>query len=235
MKILVVDDHPIVRAGLRRLLAGEPEYQVREAANAREALAVFREYQPELVILDLNLPGIGGLEVIGRLKLESAAVRVMVLSMHREATYARRALHSRRRRRSSSKTAPPDQLLEAVRRVAAGQRYIEHEIAQELALANIRAPGIPLQDSSPREFEILRLLGRGSSLNQIADAIGVSYKYRRQYVRPDREPSSGASREPPISSASPSTTASRRARAPFEIGSENRGLKNWRAREESNP
>ena len=175
MKILIVDDHPIVRAGLRRLLAGEPEYQVQEAASGREALAVFREYQPELVMLDLSMPGIGGLEVIGRLRTENPAVRVLVLSMHREPIYARRALQAGAAG-FMSKNAPADRLLEAVGRVAAGHRYIEHEIAQELALANIPAPGVPLHDLSPREFEILRLLGDGSSLHQIADTIGISYK-----------------------------------------------------------
>jgi DNA-binding NarL/FixJ family response regulator len=175
MKILIVDDHPIVRAGLRRLLAAEPEYQVREAASGREALVVFREYRPDLVILDLSMPGLGGIEVIGRLRLDEAAARVLVLSMHREAMYARRALQAGAAG-FISKNAPADRLLEAVRRVAAGQNYIEHEIAQELALANLHAPGIPLQDLSPREFEILRLLGGGNSLNQIAETIGVSYK-----------------------------------------------------------
>lgn len=175
MKILVVDDHPIVRSGLRRLLAGEPEYQVQEAANAREALAVFREYQPEFVILDLSMPGIGGLELIGRLRIESAGVRVMVLSMHRDAMYARRALQAGAAG-FISKAAPPDQVLDAVRRIAAGHSYIEHEIAQELALASLNTPNLPLQELSTREFEILRLLGAGSSLNQIADAIGISYK-----------------------------------------------------------
>ncbi|HEX5318614.1 MAG TPA: response regulator transcription factor [Stellaceae bacterium] len=175
MKILIVDDHPIVRAGLRRLLAGEPEYQVQEAASGREALGVFREYQPELVMLDLSMPGIGGLEVIGRLRTENPAVRVLVLSMHREPIYARRALQAGAAG-FMSKNAPADRLLEAVGRVAAGHRYIEHEIAQELALANIPAPGVPLHDLSPREFEILRLLGDGSSLHQIADTIGISYK-----------------------------------------------------------
>jgi len=175
MKILIVDDHPIVRAGLRRLLAGEPEYQVQEAASGREALAVFREYQPELVMLDLSMPGIGGLEVIGRLRTENPAVRVLVLSMHREPIYARRALQAGAAG-FMSKNAPADRLLEAVGRVAAGHRYIEHEIAQELALANTPAPGVPLHDLSPREFEILRLLGDGSSLHQIADTIGISYK-----------------------------------------------------------
>jgi DNA-binding NarL/FixJ family response regulator len=75
-----------------------------------------------------------------------------------------------------SKNAPPERLLEALKRVAAGHNYIEQEIAQDLALANIRAPGVPMQDLSPREFEILRLLATGSSLRQIADTIGVSYK-----------------------------------------------------------
>ena len=175
MKLLVVDDHPIVRAGLRRLLAGEPEYQVKEAASGREALAVFREEQPDLVILDLSMPGIGGLEVIGRLKIENPAVRILVLSMHQEAMYATRALQAGAAG-FMSKNAPADRLLEAVKRVAAGHSYIEHEIAQELALANIRTAGNPLQDLSSREFEILRLLAEGSSLGQIADAIGVSYK-----------------------------------------------------------
>jgi DNA-binding NarL/FixJ family response regulator len=175
MKILIVDDHPIVRAGLRRLLAREPAYEVQEAANAREALAVLRGCQPELVILDLGMPGIGGLEVIGRLKIECPPVRIMVLSMHREAMYARRALQAGAHG-FMSKNAPADQLLEAIRRIAAGHSYIEPEIAQELALANVRAPGIALENLSPREFEILRLLGDGSSLNQIAEAIGISYK-----------------------------------------------------------
>lgn len=176
MKILIVDDHPIVRAGVRRLLAGEPRYHVQEAANGREALAAFREYQPELVILDLSMPGLGGLEVIGRLRIENAAARVLVLSMHREAMYARRALQAGAAG-FVTKNAPPDRLLEAVRRVAAGQRYIEHEIAQELALASVvPTRGGALEELSLREFEILRLLGDGSSLNQIAETIGVSYK-----------------------------------------------------------
>jgi two-component system, NarL family, invasion response regulator UvrY len=179
MKLLVVDDHPIVRSGLRRLLGSEPDYEVREAAGGREALTAFRDWRPDLVVLDLSMPGIGGLEVISRLRLENPAVRILVLSMHTEAIYASRALQA-----GASgfvgKNAPPDRLLEAVKRLAAGHSYIDHEIAQELALAAVRAPGgtpgLPLQVLSPREFEILRLLGDGSNLQQIADAIGVSYK-----------------------------------------------------------
>jgi two-component system, NarL family, invasion response regulator UvrY len=175
MKILVVDDHPIVRAGLRRLLAEETAFEMQEAADGREALAAFREHHPDLVILDLSMPGRGGLEVIARLKLEDDGVRVLVLSMHQDAVYAMRALRAGATG-FISKNSPADRLLEAIRRVAAGQTYIEHEIAQELALANVRAQPLPLQDLSPREFEILRLLGDGCTLQQIADTIGVGYK-----------------------------------------------------------
>jgi DNA-binding NarL/FixJ family response regulator len=179
MKILVVDDHPIVRSGLRRLLGGERGYEVREAASGREALAAFREWRPGLVVLDLSMPGIGGLEVISRLRLEDPAVRILVLSMHVEAIYATRALQAGAAG-FIGKNAPPDRLLDAIKRLAAGHNYIDHEIAQELALAAVRTPGgtpsIPLQDLSAREFEIMRLLGDGNSLQQIADAIGISYK-----------------------------------------------------------
>jgi two-component system, NarL family, invasion response regulator UvrY len=121
------------------------------------------------------MPGIGGLEVIGRLKIEDSAVRILVLSVHHDTIYVTRALQAGAAG-YMSKNAPPDLILEAIKRVAGGYSYIEHEIAQELALASIRAPGSPLEELSPRDFEILRLLGDGCSLRQIADTIGVSYK-----------------------------------------------------------
>jgi two-component system, NarL family, invasion response regulator UvrY len=175
MKLLVVDDHPIVRSGLRRLLGGEPNLEIIEAANGADALAAFKEQRPDLVILDLNLPGISGLEVLGRLRVENPKVRVLAVSMHDNPLYVTRALEAGACG-YVSKSAPPEQLLAAVRRVAAGQAYIEHEIAQELALWNIRAPAHPLKQLSPRDLEILRLLADGSSLTEIAQAIGISYK-----------------------------------------------------------
>jgi len=175
MKVLIVDDHPIVRAGLRRLLAAEPEIELREAAAGKEALAIVREYRPDLVLLDLNLPGIGGLEVIARLKADDPAVRILVLTMHDNAIYVTRALQAGAAG-YVSKNAPPDEILEAMRRVAGGRNYIEHDIAQELALLNIRTPAHLLNDLSRRDIEILRLLGEGRSLSQIADTVGVSYK-----------------------------------------------------------
>lgn len=175
MKILIVDDHPIVRAGLRRLLAEETDIDIREAATGREALVVVREHRPDLVILDLNMPGIGGLEVIARLKAEHAALRILVLTMHDDAIHVTRALQAGAAG-YVSKNASPDQILDAIHRVAAGRNYIEHDIAQDLALLNVRTPAQLLQDLSRRDLEILRLLGEGRSLTQIADTIGISYK-----------------------------------------------------------
>lgn len=176
MKILLVDDHAVVRSGLRRLLADLPRVELCEAATGREALAAVRAGRPELVVLDLNLPGLGGLELLRRVLQEHPAARVLVFSMHAESLYAARAL----RAGASgylSKNASPEELLQAVRRVAEGGRYIEGEIAQDLALQAAAAEGEePLERLSGRELEILRLLGDGRGLAEIADALGVSYK-----------------------------------------------------------
>ena len=175
MKILIVDDHPIVRAGLRRLLTAEPEIEVREAASGREALSVFKEQQPTLVILDLNLPDIGGLEVLVRLKAIDPDARVLVLSMHDDKTHTTRAIRAGAAG-YVTKNAPPEELLEAIGRVARGRTYIEREIAEGLVFASIRASSDPLKDLSSRDLEILRQLAEGRTLSQIADALGLSYK-----------------------------------------------------------
>ena len=175
VKILIVDDHPIVRSGLRRLLTVEPEIEVREAANGREALSVFGEQRPTLVILDLNLPGVGGLEVLSRLKAIDPDARILVLSMHDDQIHVTRALQAGAAG-YISKSAPADELLEAIRRVAGGLTYIEHEIAEELVFSQIRAASHPLKDLSSRDLEIMRLLAEGCTLPQIADALGLSYK-----------------------------------------------------------
>lgn len=174
MKMLLVDDHAVVRSGLRRLLAALPEAEITEASEGREALALVRAERPDVVVLDLNLPGLGGVELLRRVLLEHPGARVMVLSMHAEALYAARAMQAGAAG-YMSKNAAPEELLEAVRRIAAGGRYIEGEIAQELALQAATA-GSQFEQLTSRDLEILRLLGRSQGLAQIADALGVSYK-----------------------------------------------------------
>lgn len=175
MKILIVDDHPIVRAGVRRLLASEPGMEIAEAASGKEALTAARATPPDLVILDLNLPGMGGFDIIERLVRDKPRPLILVLSMHDDPIFAMRALEAGADG-YVSKNAPPTQILEAVARLAKGQRYIGPELAQQLALWNSRAAAHPLKDLSRRDLEILRLLGEGRSIQQIADALGIGYK-----------------------------------------------------------
>ena len=173
MRILLVDDHPVVRAGLRQLLAAALPATVSEAAEGREALALARREAPDLIVLDLNLPGIGGVELIRRLLRQDPAQRVLVLSMHVAPHYAARALQAGAKG-YVSKNAPPEELLTALRRIAAGGHYVETEIAQALALQGGGAD--PLQRLSERDLEMLRLLAEGRSLAEIAAALGLGYK-----------------------------------------------------------
>jgi DNA-binding NarL/FixJ family response regulator len=133
-----------------------------------------RQERPDLVLLDLNLPGIGGLELLRRMLAEDQSARILVLSMHAEPLYASRAMELGARG-YLSKNASAEELLTAVRRIAEGGRYIENEIAQELALQSA-SPGGGLRDLTDRDIEIMRLLAEGSSLAEIADALGIGYK-----------------------------------------------------------
>ncbi|HTP85246.1 MAG TPA: response regulator transcription factor [Alphaproteobacteria bacterium] len=126
MKLLVVDDHPIVRSALRRLLAGRA-MDIREAASGPEALDAFREFGPDLVLMDLNLPGMSGFEVIRRLKTENAHARILVLSMHDSPRSMSRALHAGAGG-YITKDAPPDRILAALDALARGPAYQEERV-----------------------------------------------------------------------------------------------------------
>jgi two-component system invasion response regulator UvrY len=174
VKVLVVDDHAVVRGGLRRLLVTLPNVEIFDAATGREALSFVQRQQPDLILLDLHLPGIGGIELLRRLIGMSPDVRILVFSMHAETMYAARALQAGARG-YVSKNASPEELQIALRRVIDGGRYVEREIAQELALHG-PVDADPWNRLTERDLEILRLLSEGRSLAQIAAAIGVSYK-----------------------------------------------------------
>jgi two-component system, NarL family, invasion response regulator UvrY len=173
MRILVVDDHVLIRQGLRRLLASDGQHAISEAADGREALALAARLRPHIVILDLNLPGLGGLELLRRM-VGAGHGRILVLSMDGRPHVARRALDAGAHG-YLSKNAPPDEVLRAVDRVGAGARYVEDQIAQALALDE-GGEHATLDELTPREFEILRLLASGLSLEQTGAELGVAYK-----------------------------------------------------------
>ena len=143
-------------------------------------MARFTEDRPDLVIMDLNLPGSGGLEMIRRMITEDTSARILVFSVHDDSIHVARAFEAGALG-YVTKNAPPDQISLAIFRVAAGHNYIEPETAQELALLTVKTPGRsplahPFKDLTRRDLEILRLLGEGYSMLQIAGAIGLSYK-----------------------------------------------------------
>ena len=173
MNILLVDDHAIVRDGLRALLASLGPNEIREAGNGRDAIKLARSGPLDLIVLDLNLPELGGLELLGRL-LHVCTAPILVLSMHAEPHYVNRALEAGAHG-YVSKNAAPDELLKAARRVAGGARYVESELAQALVLQG-ESIGSSLDQLSSRDLEILRLLAAGHGLTEIAGALGLSYK-----------------------------------------------------------
>ena len=174
MRVLVVDDHAVVRQGVHRLLASIPDTVIFEAATAHEALAIVRRETPDVVVLDINLEGASGLELLRRIKIERTAARVLMFSMHAEPIYASRAIKA-----GASgyvcKSAGSNDLVTAVLKVAAGGTYLDSSIASELVLNSVGADD-PLRKLTNREIEILRMLGEGKSLQGIADAIGIAYK-----------------------------------------------------------
>ena len=172
IRLLVIDDHAIVRGGVRRLLAPEADIVCLEAESSEAAVALIRGQPVDIALLDLSLPGLGGPEAIRALIAAQPGLRVLVFSTHAEPIYVRKSLEAGARG-YVSKNAPPEELTCAIRAVLRGRTYVEAELAEEMEL---RGPARALDALTTRELEILRLLARGRSLTQIADALGVAYK-----------------------------------------------------------
>jgi two-component system invasion response regulator UvrY len=172
--ILLVDDHAIVRSGIRKLLANLPDIALTEVATGEAALLALRGDAFDLVILDLNLPGLGGLELLRRMLAAYPGIKILVFSLHTEAVYAARAMEAGARA-YISKNAAPEELLEAIEAVLAGGTAVERDIAQEMGTRGAEEEAY-LRPLTQRDMEILRLLAEGKSLAQIADALGVAYK-----------------------------------------------------------
>jgi two-component system invasion response regulator UvrY len=174
MKILIVEDHGVVREGLRKLFVAHFEAEVLETAGIDEALDLYAQQRPDIVVLDLNLEGAGGLEVLRRILAADSNARVAVFSMHHEPIYAVRALRGGARG-YVSKSAPVEELIAAIRKVSAGEQYIDRDLASRIAVSQISSDD-PLQSLSTREVEILRMLGQGKSMTAIAESLGIAYK-----------------------------------------------------------
>ena len=174
IRVLLVDDHAVVRAGFRRLLEATPDIEaVAEASSGEQAYTQYVRLLPDVVVLDLAMPGIGGLAALRRIRAQDAAARVLVLSVHENPIFTERALEAGALG-YVSKRAVPEVLVEAVRAVAAGRQFLEREIAQSLALARTRTE--PVHTLTDREFDVFRLLAGGKTVNDIAALLHISPK-----------------------------------------------------------
>jgi len=172
--VLVVEDHAIVRAGIRRLLDERGDIEVAEVATGEAALETIAGCAFALVILDLNLPGLAGLELLRRMVRQAPGQPVLIFSQHTEAIYATRALENGARG-YISKNANPEELLGAVETILNGGIAIEKDVAAEMAAHDL-AEDAYLRPLTERDLEILRLLAAGDSLSEIADKLGIAYK-----------------------------------------------------------
>jgi DNA-binding NarL/FixJ family response regulator len=176
IRVLLADDHGLVREGLRGILAkGEDIEVAAEAANGDEVLALVRKQEFDLALLDLSMPGLSGIALIKRLKVEKPKLRILVLSMHGEAQYAARALKAGASGYLTKDSAAA-QLLGAIRKIAAGGVQISEAAAAELIGASATGDSPPHQALSDREYEVLRQIVAGRTITDIAEALRISVK-----------------------------------------------------------
>ena len=175
-RIMLVDDHAIVRQGYRALLEQQPGLQVvAEAGDGDDAYRIYQEMHPDLVIMDLTLPQMGGVESIRRILQWDSRARILVFTMHQNAAYAVQAMRAGARG-YITKTGAPQTLVQAVFDVMEGKIALSADIDHELALSRIAEAGSVIEELTPREFEILRMLLTGKSIDDIAGVLNLSRK-----------------------------------------------------------
>ena len=177
IRIVIADDHTIVREGLKQLLAAAGDLQVvAEAADGHQALERVRSLDFDVLLLDMSMPGKSGIELIKQVHAEKPRLRVLVLSMHEEHQYAVRAIRAGAAGYLTKESASA-QLVAAIRKVAAGGAFISAEVAQQLALSAMPgAQGLPHEALSDREFQVFQLLAAGKSVSDIAERLNLSVK-----------------------------------------------------------
>ena len=172
-RIMLADDHAVVRLGLRLLLEGAGATVVGEAESGETASRMYGALDPDVLVMDISMPGMGGLEALRRLLAHDAAVRVLMLSAHEATAYPQRVLKAGALGYLSKRGAP-EALIDAVRTVAAGRRYVDAQLAQRLALAQIEGEASPSDVLTEREFAVFLQLAQGHSVAQIAENLKLA-------------------------------------------------------------
>lgn len=179
--VMLVDDHAVVREGYRRLIEKHADLAVvAEVADGQAAYQTYKERQPAVVVLDLSMPGKGGIEVIRHLRQWDDSARILVFTMHQTAAFAMQAFQAGAKG-YITKSSAPDLLISAIRDVAGGKRAISPDISEALALAHISNDDAPLDSLSAREFDIFRMLAEAKSTAEIAATLNLSAKTVSNY------------------------------------------------------
>lgn len=175
VRVLIVDDHPIVVSGCRALLGADPAIEVAAAADAESGFAAYFAHRPEVAVIDFNLPGVSGLELCRRVLRQDPSARIIIFSMNDDPAYAARAIEAGAKG-YIAKNDDPMLFVDAVRRVAEGGVHLRAEMAREVAFLRGGPGASKLSALTARELEILRLLASGNTMAQAAHILNVSYK-----------------------------------------------------------
>ena len=179
--IVLVDDHAVVRAGVRRLLEQEPLFEViGEAESGEKAYQILAELKPDVMVMDLSMPGMGGLEAIRRILMRYEKAKILVLSMHEDLSFANQALKLGAKGYLTKNTLADD-LVKSIETVTQGDIFLSDEIAKKMAMQSISGNQDPVHELSSREFEIFRLLAEGLDIDAIASTLNISSKTVSNY------------------------------------------------------
>ena len=179
--IVLVDDHAVVRAGVKRLLEQEPLFEViGEAESGEKAYQLFGELNPDVMVMDLSMPGMGGLEAIRRILIRHEKAKILVLSMHEDLSFANQALKLGAKGYLIKNTLGDD-LVKAIETISRGEAFLSDEIAKKIAVSSINGGQDPVHDLSAREFEIFRLLAEGLEVDAISTTLNISPKTVSNY------------------------------------------------------
>lgn len=174
INVMLVDDHAVVRMGFKMLLEMSADIKVvAEAENGEQAIKLFTEYKPDVIVMDITMPGIGGMEAIERIKARDDNAKILVLSAHEDSVHPKRVLNAGAMGYLTKRSAA-EELMKAIRTVAGGKRYLEASVAQQMAIQQLSGETNPVDVLSEREFEVFMSLAKGKTTNEIAETLCLS-------------------------------------------------------------
>lgn len=174
IKILLVDDHAVVRMGFKMLIEAEADIKViGEAESGEVAVKLSQELKPDIIVMDITMPGIGGLEAIDRIMAKDKNTKILVLSAHEDSVHPKRVLNAGAMGYLTKRSAA-EELIKAIKSIHQGKRYLEPNIAQQMAITQLSGETNPVEILSDREFEVFMALAKGKSTNEIADTLCLS-------------------------------------------------------------